>query len=441
MLRDVFLTSRFFSSAGALVLTFVFAFLFPVFYYPAIVLFLIWISLIIVDFLLLVNLKKKISGQRVIPKMLSNGDENKITLYLTNKSNINLHLTLIDELPFQLEIRDFSLRTHIPGQEEKQIYYHIRPTERGAYQFGNLIAFNQTPLGIISKRVVLAKEAIGKVFPSVILMKKFEMTSIRQLNQLKGLKKIRKIGHSYEFEQIKGYVRGDDYRSINWKATGRRASLMINQYQDEQAQQVYNIIDKSRVMRLPFEGLTLMDHAINTSLIISNIALKKHDRAGLMTFSDQLGTFLKAESKKNQLNKILQALYNEKERRLDADYNLLYYASKKLIRGRSLLFLYTNFENEYALDRTLPILRKINKFHLLVVIFFENAEIRNQVDNPTNTIKQIYLNTILRKHLFEKQQMVQKLRSYGIQAFLTGPNDLPIKTVNKYFELKAKGLI
>ena len=99
---------------------------------------------------------------------------------------------------------------------------------------------------------------------------------------------MRRIGHSYEFEQIKNYVRGDDYRSINWKATSRRGHLMVNQYEDERAQQVYNIIDKSRSMKMPFNGMSLLDYAINTSLVISNVALQKHDRAGLMTFSDKM---------------------------------------------------------------------------------------------------------------------------------------------------------
>ena len=120
-------------------------------------------------------------------------------------------------------------------------------------------------------------------------MKNFELKAFDRVSYSTGIKQIRRVGHSYEFEQIKNYVRGDDFRSINWKASSRRATLMVNQYQDERAQQVYSIIDKSRAMRMPFDGLSLMDYAINTSLVISNVALAKHDRAGLLTFSDVIG--------------------------------------------------------------------------------------------------------------------------------------------------------
>ncbi|MEZ4983499.1 MAG: DUF58 domain-containing protein [Saprospiraceae bacterium] len=272
-------------------------------------------------------------------------------------------------------------------------------------------------------------------------MKQFEMKAFERISAPGGLKQMRRIGHSYEFDQIKNYVLGDDYRSINWKATGRRGHLMVNQYEDERAQQIYCIIDKSRVMRMPFDGLTLMDHAINTSLVLSNIALKKHDRAGLLTFSDKLGSILKADNKPQQLNQILQTLYKEQDRHTEANYELLYYFSRKLVTGRSLMVLLTNFESMSALDRVLPVLRHVNAFHLLVVVFFENTAIRDFAHQPAATIEGIYQQTMARKFLAEKQAMVQKLRQYGIQAVLTRPEELSMNTINKYLELKSRGLI
>ena len=184
-----------------------------------------------------------------------------------------------------------------------------------------------------------------------------------------------------------------------------------------------------------------MDYAINTSLVLSNIALQKHDRAGLISFSDKIGTTLKADSNPTQLNKILYALYKEKERSKEANFELLYHAARKLITGRSLLLLFTNFESSQALERVLPILRRINTFHLLVVVFFENTEIKEYAEKEVDTLEDIYHQTVAQKFLSEKTQMVQRLRQYGIQAILTRPADLSINTVNKYLELKARGLI
>jgi uncharacterized protein (DUF58 family) len=376
-----------------------------------------------------------------LPKLFSLGDLNPVKIELTNQSGTKLFISLIDELPIQFQKRDFEEKLSLEPDEAKQIEYQLRPLKRGLYTFGKVNIFMSTRLGLVQKRYQHDYPMEVPVYPSVQQMKQFELKAFSRISHQKGIKKIRRIGHSYEFEQIKNYVRGDDYRSINWKASSRKAALMVNQYEDERAQQIYSIIDKSRVMRMPFEGLSLMDYAINTSLVISNIALQKHDKAGLITFSDKIGTTLKADSRPTQLNKILQALYKEKEQILEANYELLYHATRKLINGRSLLMLYTNFESSYALDRVLPVLRKVNNFHLLVVVFFENTEIKNFVDQRAETLEDIYHQTIARKFLSEKRQMVQKLQQYGIQAIYTRPKDLSINTVNKYLELKSRGLI
>jgi uncharacterized protein (DUF58 family) len=216
---------------------------------------------------------------------------------------------------------------------------------------------------------------------------------------------------------------------------------MVNQYQDERAQQVYCVIDKGRSMLMPFNGLSLLDYAINTSLVISNIALKKYDKAGLISFSDKLGSSLPAERSKSQLRKILNLLYAEKERETESDYDLLYRALRNMGGSRSLLMLFTNFESVYAMERVLPVLRKINSLHLLVVIMFQNTELEEFSRKEAETLGEIYTQTLADKLLADKQTMVQLLRRFGLQVVLTRPEELSLNTVNKYIELKAKGLI
>jgi uncharacterized protein (DUF58 family) len=441
MLKDLFLTNRFFGLFAAIIFMFVLGYSIPFFYPLAITFFVICIALFLVDLILLFNKNVQIKIRRRLPKIFSLGDSNKVTIELENQSSRNLELIIIDELPVQFQLRDFEKKLDLSANESKGLSYHLTPLERGVYSFGSVNVFANTKMGLVERRFVQDYPMKVPVYPSIIQMKQYELKAFNRVTNQKGIKKIRKIGHSYEFEQIKNYVKGDDYRSINWKATGRQGNLMVNQFEDERAQQIYCIIDKSRTMRMPFAGLSLMDYAINTSLALSNIALQKNDKAGLITFSDKIGTTIKAEQKANQLNKILTALYNEKERSLEANYELLYHVSRKLIKGRSLLLLFTNFESIYALDRMLPILRKINNLHLLVVVFFENTEINDFVTGEVNTMEGIYAKTIAQKFIAEKRAIVHKLKQFGIQAILTSPADLSINSINKYLELKSRGLI
>ena len=440
-MKNIYLTDRFFYLFAAVVLLFVISFPVGILFPVAQTVFVLALIIIIVDVMLLFRKETRIKCRRYLPKVFSLGDENKVRISLTNQSNQKLNLTVIDELPVQFQARDFEKKITLDSGQEQTINYTLNPKSRGEYEFGKVNVFMETFLGLIQRRYQHDYKMSVPVYPSIIQMKNFELKAFDRVSFQSGIKKMRRLGHSYEFEQIKNYVRGDDFRSINWKASSRRATLMVNQYQDERAQQVYSIIDKSRAMRMPFNGLSLMDYAINTSLVMSNIALQKHGRAGLLTFSDIIGTTIKADRKPNQLNKIMVALYKEKERNLEANYELLYHSARKLIKGRSLLMLYTNFESMYALERVLPILRRINNLHLVVVVFFENTEIKDFVKSSVENVEEIYHQTIAQKFLHEKVQMVQKLKQYGIQAILTKPEDLSVNTINKYLELKSRGLI
>jgi uncharacterized protein (DUF58 family) len=350
-------------------------------------------------------------------------------------------LDIYDEIPFQFQKRDFKIMQSLVPDEEKKIEYHLRPVIRGEYHFGHINAITSVWLKLASRRILLGEPSMVPVMPSVIQMKKYELMAFARISTFEGIKKIRRLGHSYEFEQIKNYSLGDDIRSINWKATGRRNTLMVNQYEDERSQQVYMIIDKSRSMHMPFNGLSLLDYSVNTSLVLANIALKKYDRVGLISFSNLIGSTLPAESHELQLKKIMNALYHEKPQPLEANFDLLYRSVKNVIKSRSLVMLYLNFESTYAMERALPILQKINRLHLLVVMIFENTELHHYTKKEAKFVSDIYAQTIAEKLSHEKKQIVSKLKKHGIQTILSKPEDLSINTVNKYLELKSKGLI
>ena len=105
------------------------------------------------------------------------------------------------------------------------------------------------------------------------------------------------------------------------------------------------------------------------------------------------------------------------------------------------MLLYTNFETLDGLHRQMPYLKGIAKNHLLVVIFFKNTELNELITNRAETIQQAYDKVIAEKFAFEKRLIVSELHKYGIQSILTTPQDLTLDTINKYLEIKARGLL
>lgn len=192
-------------------------------------------------------------------------------------------------------------------------------------------------------------------------------------------------------------------------------------------------------MELPFEGLSLLDYSINASLVISNIALQKSDRMGLITFGKKIDTFLVADSRSHQLSKILESLYAQATDFQEHNYELLYMSVKRNISKRSILFLYTNFENMVELDRNIQFLQLLSRSHLLVVINFINTTLEEAATDVIATkLSEVYDQAIAQKLYYEKYRIHQELNNRGIQSILTTPEKLTIQVINKYLEIKSK---
>lgn len=440
-LKSLYIHQQLYIYIAIIACVFLISFWFPLLYYVAQVLTILLTAFFLADLYLLYSKKNGVKAKRTLPNKFSNSDKNEVPILLLNHYNFTINAKFIDELPEQFQKRDF---VHIAKLKTKQSYnfqYQVVPVERGEYFFGKLNVYISTFLNILSRRYTFEENKKVAVYPSYIQMKKYEFLAMSNKLTEFGLKKIRRIGHTLEFEQIKNYVQGDDVRTINWKATAKRSQLMVNQYQDEKSQPIYSLIDLGRVMKMPFEKLKLLDYAINSSLAFSNISLKKKDKSGLLTFSKKINTFLPANNKKTYINTINEALYNVKTDFSDADYGYLYAFIKRKITQRSLFMLYTNFEHISSLKRQLPYLQAIAKFHLLVVVFFENTELDQLIYSNAEDLQQVYHKTIAEKFAYEKRLMVKELNYRGIHAILTKPKNLTVNVINKYLEFKAKGVI
>jgi uncharacterized protein (DUF58 family) len=441
MIRSLYLSNRFFMALAGLVLLFILGFSFSWLYGLAQAAFLVWVLLIITDLLLLYNVKKGISGYRITPERMSNGDENPLRIYVANHYRFAANLRMLDELPEQFQKRDFDLQLKLSPAESRSLDYQLRPVKRGVYQFGALNVYASSPIGFFRRRFRFSEDKAVPVYPSFIQMRKYELLAISSHLSELGIKRMRRLGNNREFEQIKEYVAGDDFRTINWKATARRGGLMVNKYQDERSQQVYALIDKGRTMKMPFAGMSLLDYAINASLVISNIAIRKEDKAGLITFQHKVQQVVPASRRASQMNLIMEALYAQKTAYKESNLEELYVQLRRQVRQRSLLLLFSNFESLSSLERQLPFLRRIAARHVLVVIFFKNTELYQLLDKEVENIQDVYQKTVAEKFALEKRVMVDALKQYGIHAVLTSPQQLSVDTINKYLELKARGFI
>lgn len=407
------------------------------------VLLLLFVMAVVADVVLLWRLRGA-QAFRSMADRFSNGDENVVRIRVENNYLFPIDVEVIDEIPFVFQRRDVCFRAKIEKQEAKTIKYSLRPTRRGVYGFGRVRVFVASPLGLVQRRYTFGKPQDVKVYPSFLMLHQYELLAISNNLTEMGIKRIRRVGHHTDFEQIKDYVAGDDFRTINWKASARRSKLMVNVYQDERSQQIYSVIDKGRVMQQAFQGMTLLDYSINASLVLSYVAMYKEDRAGLATFSSDFDTFVPASRRPGHMQMLLETLYAQQTEFGETDYSALVANLNKHVTKRSLVVLYTNFTGLVSMQRQLPYLQQLNQRHRLLVVFFEDEELKEYLAHNLSTAnhqpstEEYYRHVMADRFVYEQRLIVSTLRQHGILSLLTTPQNLSVDVINRYLEMKSR---
>lgn len=382
-----------------------------------------------------------IQAFRECAERFSNGDENTVKIRVESTYPYPVSATVIDEIPFIFQQRDIAFPVTLRAKEGKNIHYHLHPKRRGVYSFGYIRVFITARIGLLARRYTCGTPLDIKVYPSFLMLHQYELLAMSDNLTELGIKRIRRVGHHTEFEQIKEYVKGDDYRTINWKASARRHELMVNVFQDERSQQIYSVIDKGRIMQQAFQGMTLLDYAINASLVLSYVAMRKEDKAGLVTFNEHFDSFVPASKQPGHMQTLLENLYSQQTTFGETDFSSLCVHLNKRINKRSLLLLYTNFSGIGSMNRQLAYLQQLNRRHRLLVIFFEDSDLKAYMETSAEDTEGYYKRVIAEKFVFEKRLVVSTLKQHGIYSLLTTPENLSVDVINKYLEMKSRQLV
>lgn len=440
-LKSIFITQRTYLIALGITLLFLAGGFIETFYWLSVLTFYTSLALITLELILLFKGKSSINANRKVPHRLSNGDKNPITIEIENKFQFKVFLDIIDEIPHQFQKRDVNFKLALAPFQFRQIEYTLEPKKRGVYNFGALRIYIKSSIGLIQRRINFDQNHNVAVYPSFLQLQKIDFLAAHEKLWQIGIKKQRRIGNSTEFEQIKNYVPGDDYRKINWKASARSQDLMVNHYIDERSQNMLAVVNIGRIMKMPFNGLSLLDYSINSTLAFLSLALKKHDRAGLVTFNNKVKSFVPPSKQKMVFSNINEKLYSIKEDFIESDYEQLSFFLTRQVTQRNFVFLYTNFETTESLKRALPFLKHINKKHRLIVSIFKNAILEAYRYNEPKNESEMHQIMMMDQLIQEKEAIRQILINNGIDCIYCKPEELTVESVNQYLRLKARGAV
>lgn len=423
-------------------------------YFLAMILLCVMAVALAVDVLVL--LYTKMEGERMIAQKLDLGERNFVKLKVEIKRGWIKSCYTIDELPAEFRC---SNDTQTMERDEDGCFvssYTLFPTRRGAYKLGRMLVF-ATLLGLVERRFVIEKMGRGvDVYPAFSRLREKEQQARSMTVENMGIHKRQLPTNQTEFQDIREYVIGDDIRAVNWKATARAGKIMVNNYEDERSQNIYNIINCGRVMHRTFGGLSLEDYAVNASLLVSYSAMNtENDNVGLFTFGPTGIDYLPSRCGQLQLKNIMKQLYSLETEYGEGDLEELCLRVDRYVQRRSLMILHTDYATLGALERDLPLLRRLSQRHCLVVVMFLDKELENVSErknkarnaafdavNAVNTekikVSELVEGSIASNLVQQKLAISDKLQQLGIHCVLTYPENVSFSVVRKYIELKAK---
>ena len=378
---------------------------------------------------------------RINEPKLSIGVPNKITLALHNGSDRTLNMTLRDEFPLDFPSDALYLNTKLAPDEVQELEYHVRPLKRGDYRFGNINVRYGSALGSFIRQTAIPFEEVVKVYPNVMDVRKYDMLARKGMLFELGLRSAKVYGSGTEFERLRDYTPDDEFRRINWKASARRNKLIAAEYETERSQYVMAVLDTGRLMRPTIGDLAKLDYAINAALMLSYVAMIKGDYIGMLSFADHVGRYVQPRRGKAQFYQMLEMLYNLPSQPVEPDYGraLSYLGLKN--KRRSLVVLFTDLSTSDAARPLINHLGRLAKTHLPVCVVMSDPNVVEYAGKEVTASHDVYERAVAEMVLDERRVVLDTLNQAGVYTIDVPANKLTVAVINKYLELKGKGLI
>src|SRR5450432_1711900 len=419
---------------------------------------LVWISLLYgAGLVVLVVLDRRQAGtvaqftvERQHDAKLSLGALNRIVLRVTSRAERPVLVTVRDEHPELFIDRSTAAHTgRVPPRGSLELAYAVRPLRRGDFSFGNLNLRWDGPLRFYVRQAVISAQEPVKVYPDLHEIRKYDLLVRRDQLAEMGLRNIRLRGEGTAFESLRDYTPDDPYRSINWKATARRARPISTDYEPERSQRVVVLLDVGRMMRSPIRvddpsgeawNMAKVDFVINSVLLFSYVATIKGDQVGLLVFADRVQQFIAPAGGRGHFQKLLNAMYALQSQPVEADYrgalNFLLAHNKK----RSLVVLFTDLSGARASESLLANMPRLAPHHVPLLVTIRDPALDQEAEQSIVDSSSVYRRAVAEQLIDERRLLLDTLRHRGVLTIDVAAEQLTVAIVNRYLQLKARSL-
>jgi uncharacterized protein (DUF58 family) len=394
---------------------------------------------------------KMVSVERRHTEQLSLGTSNRITViaclrpeaarasFISRSVEILVHDDPPSEFGVEGAVEAQLLLT--ANEREASFVYTVEPHRQGDYTFGKTHLLVHGPLGLIERFDTQPTNFAVKVYPNLQETEKYDMLARKGLLMQVGIRSMRMRGSGNEFESLREYVVGDEYRKIDWPATARRGKLISRQYNVEKAQNIVLVLDCGRNMLQQVQKMTKLDFAINTALMLGYVAASQDDKVGLVAFDAEMRTFIPPAKGKAQVFRLLSSLYNISAQMAESDYRAGFIEFLSRWRRRSLVVFFTDLVDPESSSEIITAISLVEKRHrVLCVTVADPTILAAAAIDPVNETE-VYKKSVALQVLQERRSAISLLKRRNVWTIDSPPEALSADLINHYLELKARAAI
>ncbi len=389
--------------------------------------------------------KPLVTVTRFVPSVLSVGRPNVVRLEVHSFARRRLDVLVTDDLWDTATSDELPLAIRLDPRGHGEVRYRVTPRRRGAYAVGDHTVRYPSPLGFFIRQVRIAARSEVRVYPDVQSVRTYELLARRD-KDVAGVRTSRRRGGESDFERLREYRRGDEFRSIDWRATARHTKLIAREYQIEQNQSVVFVLDAGRLMSAEVDGLSIFDHALNATLMLSHVASRGGDQVGLVAFAENVVRYAPVRGGAQAAGHIVRAAYDLYPDLTESNYGALLAELSQRVRRRTLVVLFTQVVDDIAQAELLRLASALMPRHLPLIVVLRDTDLDDLVEGRdpearTADERALCMRGAAAELVTFRERMIRDMQRRGALVLDVPPRELTPALVNRYLDVKARHLL
>ncbi|QDV20808.1 hypothetical protein Pan153_54870 [Gimesia panareensis] len=382
-----------------------------------------------------------IEVNRDVNEVLSVGTPNSVKLWFTNRGTVPLKIHVHDEPPMPCHYTDLPFDIELFPNKHQYSIYHVEPHHRGKNRFRRVFLQMKSRLGLWTVYDERDIHQEIRIYPDIKAVHGVELMARRNRLAEAGIQMSRLRGRGTEFDRLREYRRGDEFRSIDWKATSRHQELISREYVVEKNQNIIFLLDCGRSMCNADEGVTHFDRALNAAILLSYVALRQGDTVSLMACSNKVERWVPPVRGAGSIQKLIRQVYDLNPVYEASDYRLMSEQLQLRYRKRSLVVVLTHALDEVHLSHLSNALRMMRWPHLVLSAFLRNVPLQDRMNAIPETDREAFQIAAAAEIVATQTSQIAALQKSGLLILDTLPENLSVNLISRYLDIKARQLL